>query len=109
MEWHTLTSLSDLDHAEQRSADRTVVLFKHSTRCSVSMMAKRAFEQQWTAGNREAYLLDLIRHRDISNEIATRYGIHHESPQVVVLKASRPVFSTSHGSISAVHPIIIEE
>lgn len=99
--------MADLDQAEENSKSRSVVLFKHSTRCSVSSMAKRSFEQEWVVKEEsEAWFLDLIRYRDISNEIARRFEVHHESPQIIVLNNARPVHHASHGMISAIHPSI---
>ena len=48
-----------------------------------------------------SYLLDLLNHRDLSNEIASRYNIVHESPQIVVIRNGKAVFNESHDSISA--------
>ena len=46
------------------------------------------------------YLLDLLNHRDLSNEIASRYNVVHQSPQIVVIKNGKAVFNESHDSIS---------
>ena len=47
----------------------------------------------------EAWPLDLIRFREISNEIAHRYGVAHESPQVIVLAGGSAVYHASHMDI----------
>jgi len=100
MNWKHLESLNQLNTAVMESNHQPVVLFKHSTRCSVSVMVKRMLESQWSHGNKVTpYFLDLLKHRDISNEIASRFGIHHESPQVVVLKDGQAVHSASHNEI----------
>lgn len=100
MNWKHLESINQLDTAIIESNEMPVVLFKHSTRCSVSLMVKRMLESQWSHGeNLKAYYLDLINHRDVSNEIATRFGIEHESPQVVVLRNGKVVHSASHNDI----------
>lgn len=108
MEWNQLKSLDDLEQAIANSALKTVVLFKHSTRCSVSAMAKRNFESQWNVApeKAEGWLLDLIRYREVSNAIAERFDIGHESPQMIVVKNAHPAYHASHGMISAVHPEI---
>lgn len=107
MMWKPLQSLEDLDAAVAASHDHPVVLFKHSTRCSVSAMAKRSFEAQWDpAQQAEAYLLDLITYRPVSNAIAERFEVRHESPQMLVISDSRLQFHASHGSITAIHPSI---
>ena len=109
MNWHPLETLEDLDAAVAESHAHPVVIFKHSTRCSVSSMALRYFELEWNdEGPAKAYFLDLIAYRNLSNTIAERFEIRHESPQMIVLKASRPVYHASHSHISAIHPSISE-
>lgn len=110
MMWKPLQSLEDLDAAVAASHDHPVVLFKHSTRCSVSAMAKRSFEAQWDpALSAEAYLLDLITYRPVSNAIAERFEVQHESPQMLVISDARLHFHASHGAITAIHPSISGE
>ena len=107
MMWKPLQSLEDLGAAIAASHDHPVVLFKHSTRCSVSAMAKRNFEAQWDPTEQaEAYLLDLITYRSVSNAIAERFEVKHESPQMLVISDARLQFHESHGFISAIHPSI---
>lgn len=108
--WKPLQSLEELDAAIQASHDHPVVLFKHSTRCSVSAMAKRSFEAQWNSDlSAEAYLLDLITYRPVSNAIAERFEVRHESPQMLVISDARLQYHASHGHISAIHPSISGE
>ena len=100
MNWKHLESIDQLNTAVMESNHQTVVLFKHSTKCSVSVMAKRMLESQWSHSNNVTpYFLDLLNHREISNEIASRFGIRHESPQVVVLKDGIVIHSASHNEI----------
>ena len=49
----------------------------------------------------DAYFLDLIAHRDISNEIASRFGVYHESPQLILIKNGKAVYNVSHSDIDA--------
>jgi bacillithiol system protein YtxJ len=79
-----------------------VLIFKHSTRCSISSTALNRLERAWRpedAGHAVWYL-DLLRYRPISNAIAERYGIQHESPQVLVIRAGRCVYDASHTAIT---------
>lgn len=78
------------------------LIFKHSTRCSISMMAKRRFELDWDKlpTDMPLYFLDLIKHRDLSNKIAQEFQVHHESPQILLIKNGECVLDQSHGSIS---------
>lgn len=100
MKWQHLESLEQLDALHQESQGRPVVIFKHSTRCSISAFAKHRFELGWPDEPKaSAWLLDLIRFREISNEIAHRYGVAHESPQVIVLAGGQAVYHASHMDI----------
>jgi bacillithiol system protein YtxJ len=103
MNWKHLTSIDDLDTAIVSSENRTVVLFKHSTRCSISRMALKMFESDWDESLAEvdAHFLDLLEHRDISAAIAEKLGVSHQSPQMIVLQAGRSIHHANHSSIDA--------
>jgi len=105
MNWKQLTSVEDLDRAILASENVTVVLFKHSTRCSVSRMSLKMFEGGWdeTYDNVEAYFLDLLQYRDVSNVIADRFNVRHESPQMLIIKGGEVIFHASHHSIDVNH------
>lgn len=100
MNWTSLDSANQLDGIKQQPGYS--IIFKHSTRCSISMMAKRRFELDWNKipGDVSLYFLDLIKHRDISQQIASDFSVHHESPQMLLIKDGECVLDQSHGSIS---------
>ena len=66
-------------------------------------MAKRKFELDWEAipENTNLYFLDLIKYREISNTIADMFNVHHQSPQLLLIKDGECIYETSHGEISA--------
>jgi bacillithiol system protein YtxJ len=101
--WKQLESEMQLQECIARSAENPHVIFKHSTRCIISKMALQQFEEQLDSipANVELLYLDLLSHRDISNSIATQLNVHHESPQVIVIKEGKAVFHESHHSIDA--------
>ena len=100
--WRQLTDLGQLNEIIAESADKPVIVFKHSTRCSVSRMVLKQFENEFDLHEKiTPYFLDLLEHRDISNEIASRFGVFHQSPQLIVIKNGNAVFNDSHGSIDA--------
>lgn len=98
--WKHLTSIEDLNQALEASKEQPVALFKHSTRCSVSLMAKKTLEYGWDLPI-DAYFLDLITHRNVSNAIAQQLNVEHQSPQLIVVKNGEAIHSASHGSINA--------
>ncbi len=101
--WIELTSSEQLKQAIESSVEHPVVLFKHSTRCSISSMAKSRFESNWNTEltNVSIYYLDLIELRNISNEIAELTGVEHQSPQAIVLRNKEVIYDASHSEISA--------
>lgn len=103
VEWNALTEIKQLDDIIQDSAETPAILFKHSTRCAISRMALKTFESNYNIAEGEAkpYYLDLLQHRDISNEIATIFHVEHQSPQVLVVKDGVVVYHASHGDIDA--------
>ena len=102
MNWKHLTSIVDLDKAIASSENGTVVLFKHSTRCSISRMALKMIESDWddSLEGVEAYFLDLLDHRDISAAISEKLGVEHQSPQMLILQSGTSIFHANHSSIN---------
>ena len=100
MNWTQLQSPDQLN--EIKNLPGYSLIFKHSTRCSISMMAKRRFELDWDSLPEELplYFLDLIQYREISNQIAQLFHVHHESPQLLLIKDGECVLDQSHGGIS---------
>jgi bacillithiol system protein YtxJ len=101
----TLTPLSDLamlEAAIEESLERPVLLFKHSRACGVSCEALdevRAYLQR--DGATSSKMITVQSHRDVSESAAKRLGIRHETPQAIVLRDGRPVWSASHFRITA--------
>lgn len=101
MNWEKLTDIAQLDEIKSISGDRSVLIFKHSTRCSISATALARLERNWkNNGNVTPYFLDLITYRQISNKIAEMFQIEHESPQALLIKNGKCVYDASHMSIS---------
>lgn len=102
MNWISLLDMNQLDLIVEESKTKPVVIFKHSTRCIISKMALRGFESDYNLGDDFiCYYLDLIAHRAISNEITNRFGIEHQSPQILIVKNGKVVFHESHEGIDA--------
>jgi bacillithiol system protein YtxJ len=101
--WKMLTSVDQLASVIEGSMEKPVLLFKHSTRCSISIMALSGFQRNWSGSEEEIdiYYLDLLNHRDVSNAMAQETGVVHQSPQVIVLKNKEVVYTATHSSIDA--------
>jgi len=103
MNWNRLDNINTLDEIIQESKDTPVVIFKHSTSCSISAMALNRLERSWNETEMEAvkiYYLDLIAYRDISHAVADKFGVTHQSPQVLLIKNGECVYDDSHMGIS---------
>ncbi len=98
--WKEMTTEAQLAEAVELSHEKPQLIFKHSTRCSISSMAKDRLEREWNLENVEPWYLDLIAYRNISNAIASELGVHHESPQAILLKDGAAIHDSSHNSIS---------
>lgn len=103
MKWHQLDSESVLDAALKQSYTVPVLFFKHSTRCSISLMAKRAFEGGFQFSEEQVvpYFLDLLSFRPLSNKLATYLAVPHESPQLLLVKDGKCIYHASHSDIDA--------
>lgn len=100
--WIALTNVEQLDSIVAISAVKPIVIFKHSTRCSISRMALKQFEREYSLDETvDAFFLDLIANRDVSNEIASRFNVYHESPQLILIKDGKAVYDVSHSDIDA--------
>jgi bacillithiol system protein YtxJ len=101
--WIQLTELKTLDEIAEISKKQTVAILKHSTSCGISRMVLRQFEQSYDLKEEQIklYFLDLLAYRDISNKIASRFNVPHQSPQLLVIKDGKVVFETSHSSIQS--------
>lgn len=100
--WNELTDLGQLNEIIALSNEKPVAIFKHSTQCSVSRMALKQFENEFNSSDKVTpYFLDLIAHRDISNAIASRFGVTHQSPQLIVVKEGKAIYNVSHSDIDA--------
>lgn len=100
MKWIPLTSSDQLDTINEKSNNTPQVIFKHSTRCSISSMALNRLERETASEHADYYFLDLIQHRTLSNEIAKKFQVHHESPQILLIKNMECVYDESHHGIS---------
>ena len=99
MNWINLTNEEQLQRIKEKSKDKPQVIFKHSTRCAVSSMAKNRLDKGPAAGHMDFHFLDLIKYRNISNKIAQDFRVYHESPQILVIKDGKSVYDESHSDI----------
>jgi bacillithiol system protein YtxJ len=102
MNWIKLNNTDQLYQLIKDSDSRPVLIFKHSTRCSISRAALDRLERNWKkeeVGHLDTYFLDLLTYRGISNEIESLLKVEHESPQLLVLNKGKVIFHQSHFAI----------
>ena len=80
------------------------LIFKHSTRCSVSRFVLNEFKSSYGFSEVDftAYFLDLLRYREISNAIANQFDVVHQSPQLLVIKNGKAVAYASHENVNKI-------
>jgi bacillithiol system protein YtxJ len=103
MNWIHLTSVAQLDELVAASETSTVLILKHSNRCNICHVVLDRVERNWKEHDGEKlipYFLDVIRHRDVSNAIEARFGVRHESPQVLLVKNGKCIYSATHSEIN---------
>lgn len=100
MEWIQLTDAAQLESIISKSAEKAQVIFKHSTRCSISSVAMQRLKRGVLPPELDFYYLDLIAYRALSNQVAEAFGVPHESPQIIMIRNGSCVYDESHMSIS---------
>lgn len=101
MSWIVLNSLEGLDAIVEASDSKLQLIFKHSTRCGISSGARRRLDGsiRRLSEHFSLHYLDLIAFREVSNAIAERFGVKHESPQVLAIWKGESIFNMSHYNI----------
>ncbi len=98
--WRPLTDLGQFNEIIDLSTEKPVLIFKHSTRCSISRMVLKQFENEFDLQDIVIpYYIDLLEFRNVSNEIASRFGVMHQSPQIILVKDGKAVYNASHEGI----------
>lgn len=102
MFWTPLHSTAQLSDIEKASYTTPQLLFKHSTRCGISLSALHTVENESAALSQslQCHYLDLLNYREVSHAIAAKWNIPHQSPQAIVIKNGEAIYSSSHAAIS---------
>lgn len=92
-----LSTREELDELFERSSEQPVFLFKHSLTCPIS-----AGVFEIVSGiDTDVHLVVVQHSREISNEIAVRTGVRHESPQAIIIRNETPIYHASHYDVNA--------
>ena len=101
----SLSDISELDTAIAESRERPVLLFKHSRTCGISCEALDELHAHVGDGSAEVLyrVITVQSHRHVSDEAAARLGIRHQTPQAILLRDGRAVWTASHFRITKGH------
>ena len=100
MNWIALNDIKQIEEIAQRSFEKSQVIFKHSTRCSISSMILGRIDRDDILPNVDFYYLDLLRYKDVSNSIEAFFNIAHESPQILLIQDGKCTYHESHYGIT---------
>jgi bacillithiol system protein YtxJ len=100
--WIALDSRDQLDQISSRSGKKTQLIYKHSVSCGISAMVLKLLEGKLAKYGQKAdyYFLDILRNREVSDAVSRKYGIRHESPQLLIIENGKLKASASHGAIA---------
>lgn len=102
MKWIELKALDQLQEIRKESAEKTVLIFKHSRRCNISRTSLDRLERRWNEKEMaevKPYFLDLLSYREISNLLADQFSVEHESPQILLIADGKSILDLSHFEI----------
>ena len=102
MKWTALKELSQIEKILEESTEQNILIFKHSTSCSISRTTLDRLERNWNEEEMlklKPYYLDLLSFREISNAVAKKFNVEHQSPQVLIIKKGKSIYDQSHFGI----------
>ena len=94
----TIDSMREIDEILEKSNVKMQIIFKHSTACPISRMSHEKMKAEYPLSDDVAdiYYLGVIEQRPLSNYIAEKLSVVHESPQMIVLRDGQSIFNESH-------------
>ncbi len=102
MKWTELRELNQIDEIVEGSSKQRILIFKHSTSCSISRTVFDRLERSWQEDEMltiKPYYLDLLSFRNISNAVAQKFDVEHQSPQVLIIENGKSIYDESHFGI----------
>lgn len=100
--WQALETTQQIEEIAELSRDTPCLVYKHSTSCGISAMAKKRIENDWEFDETVVvpYYLDILAFRNLSHLVAERFQTTHQSPQVLFIKDGKVVLSAAKFDIS---------
>jgi bacillithiol system protein YtxJ len=101
--WNTIKTEKDVLDIIEKSKDKPQIIFKDSVSCGISAFAKERLKNDFPLIENisDFNYLDLLSYREVSNFIAKKLNVIHQSPQIIVLIKGEVIYRDSHHSIEA--------
>ncbi|MBN9292360.1 MAG: bacillithiol system redox-active protein YtxJ [Flavobacteriia bacterium] len=99
LNWINPATTEELD-VILNDTSKPLIVFKHSTRCSISGFALKQFEREYDLQDVNLVFIDVLKQRELSNHIAEKWNIVHQSPQTLIQRTSGEHTSFSHEGIA---------
>jgi len=102
--YQEIVSTESLAEAIKSSELETVLFFKHSVTCGISVRAFNEFQKYLESPQASAtrnYVIIVQKSREASNELARLVAVEHESPQAIIVRNGRAVWNDSHMAIKS--------
>jgi bacillithiol system protein YtxJ len=101
--------IEELDHLLTESGTRPILLFKHSYSCGISAEALDELVGHLDAAggtpkqpDGPLYAMVTVQtHREVSNAVASKLGVRHETPQALLVRDGQVVWAASHFRVTA--------
>ena len=96
--------IEELENLLTQSGTRPLLLFKHSYSCGISAEALDELVEHLNSdrpGSVRYAMVTVQTHRDVSNAVAAKLGVRHETPQALVIRNGRVVWAASHFRVTA--------
>ena len=103
--WIALNDITQLDAISSKSNNKPQIIFKHSTRCSISSMVMNQFVDAYnfSTNDFDLYYLDLLSYRDLSDSVSHKFQVIHQSPQLLVIKNEVVKAHGAHGDVNEIN------
>ncbi|KAF0248256.1 MAG: proteinral stress protein [bacterium] len=98
-----ITSLTELENIIAQSDKRKQLIFKHSNACPISSAAfdeMQGYLENNPAKDVDYSLIVVQVARNVSNEVAAKLNVEHESPQAILVHNGKAIWNQSHRKIT---------
>ncbi|PLT31491.1 bacillithiol system redox-active protein YtxJ [Peribacillus deserti] len=96
----TLKKILAQEQFDELAQSKSFLLVKHSLTCPVSQAAFEEYQEFAEANDVNTAYLTVQEARPLSNYVAEKYSVKHESPQAILFKNGEVAWHASHWKIT---------